>query len=372
LLRIEGDAAGSGGLAYQVTVMATATEPELDGQGATKTGVASPGWLALAPGGQSAAETKLHDSPAPDSSDLIFMEMGPEGYTYTDMRLQPQYVDQMVEAVGVGVMLGGYLLFFSQLDRPVFLPADYVDLSMKDKDKSKATSDYTYPDREAALAAVAKNPDKQYAYYKVAGGATAPTIFSPVSTPRIASMIQRGWAELIAEIQEELVYLATGIVGGMLIKAVVNKIIRWSEKGSAKFRAKQERVRQEAKKQIEIIEERARVKKEILSEPFKQTKLGRDIFRDVRDRLANDKTLSPKQKVEIFEEARQKINSVDPSWQANPQKVKNGIGLWTGETRPFGLAIDEMGGLWQTDNIATSSAFTKDGFVLDYSKWNKL
>jgi RHS repeat-associated protein len=101
-------------------------------------------------------------------------------------------------------------------------------------------------------------------------------------------------------------------------------------------------------------------------------KHGRELFGNARQALADDVALSAAQKADAFEEIAKGINKVDPSWSAVRGKATNAAGVFTGEARPFGFAIDNNGDVWQTMNIFESASFTKNGWVIDYSKWTKI
>ncbi|WP_394840509.1 hypothetical protein LVJ94_24700 [Pendulispora rubella] len=82
--------------------------------------------------------------------------------------------------------------------------------------------------------------------------------------------------------------------------------------------------------------------------------------------------LTPAQKGEAFKQIVDKIHQVDSTWMAEYQKPANGVALFTGEGRPFGLAIDNEGQVWSTDNIRENTTIDRTALTtIDYSKWKK-
>jgi hypothetical protein len=64
-------------------------------------------------------------------------------------------------------------------------------------------------------------------FYRGAGGAiVAPTVFSPATTPRLIETAQRARRELAQQVQRELVVLAITLVGGLALRAIINRIAR--------------------------------------------------------------------------------------------------------------------------------------------------
>lgn len=103
------------------------------------------------------------------------------------------------------------------------------------------------------------------------------------------------------------------------------------------------------------------------------SKNGRDLFSILRTFLSKAKNLTPQQKVEVFRDGARLINKIDSSWQANIGPATNAIGLFSGEGRPFGFAIDAKGNLWQTKDIGQGTSFGQGGaLTIDYSKWNRI
>jgi len=141
LLKVEGAVPNSAGLAYSVVVMKDRDNEEIAEDGSRKVGVASAYWLSVAQASHPAPVNPSTPTPAggskdrgpvhpekPEDVETIDFELGPGNEaTYTAVRSLPNYVDNKVQAVGVGAQLGGYLLFVDGLDLPVFLPEAYVN-----------------------------------------------------------------------------------------------------------------------------------------------------------------------------------------------------------------------------------------------------
>src|SRR5690606_27213895 len=138
----------------------------------------------------------------------------------TNRNDSPNYVENRIVGVGVGLYLGGYLLFVTGLDKPVFLPDEYFAPTTTE---GSAVDQNEYGGREAALAAVGDRGPSAFAYYRAAGGMIVPTMFSPASTPKIAEMIRVGWMELARQVSEELTYLAISMVGGKQVSEQIGR-----------------------------------------------------------------------------------------------------------------------------------------------------
>ncbi len=98
---------------------------------------------------------------------------------------------------------------------------------------------------------------------------------------------------------------------------------------------------------------------------------GRFIFRHVRGLIAQLPG-SPQVRAESTELIFRMINRVDPSWQATRQRAANAVGMWVGELRPFGFAVDDAGRVFQIDNIMEGTVLQNGRFVIDYSKWTQI
>jgi hypothetical protein len=132
-----------------------------------------------------------------------------------------------MSAVGFSIYLGGYLVYCDGLPLPLILPDSHVAFGLADV----RTPDVTiYPTRAAAVAALPLGPPApapSVTYYSGAGGAViAPTLFSPATTPQFIECALRARRELAQQVQYELVVLAITLVGGMAVRALVNRIAR--------------------------------------------------------------------------------------------------------------------------------------------------
>jgi hypothetical protein len=146
-----------------------------------------------------------------------------------DPRKHSDYVDNRLDAVGFGIYLGGYMLYFKGMDMPVFVPEDHFDFS----DVKMAPVDLAiFPDYASASQQVQSAPagaGKPYAYYRGAGGAViAPTLFTPETAPHVIRTALEARRKLAKYVQDELTSVAIGIVAGMIIRAVVGWIVRVS------------------------------------------------------------------------------------------------------------------------------------------------
>jgi hypothetical protein len=144
-----------------------------------------------------------------------------------DPRHRGDYIDNRMSAVGFSIYLGGYLVYCDGLPLPLFLPDSHVAFGLADV----RTPDVTiYPTRAAAVAALPLGPPApapSVTYYSGAGGAViAPTLFSPATTPQFIECALRARRELAQQVQYELVVLAITLVGGMAVRALVNRIAR--------------------------------------------------------------------------------------------------------------------------------------------------
>jgi hypothetical protein len=147
-----------------------------------------------------------------------------------DPRGHSDYIDRRLNAVGFGIYLGGYMVYCTDLPLPIFVPDSHIDFGAT----SVGTDDPSiYGDRESALAAVPYGPPalgqptRNATFYRGAGGAViAPTLFSPATTPRFISTALQAQRALAEAVQHELVVLAVSLVGGMVLRAILNRIAR--------------------------------------------------------------------------------------------------------------------------------------------------
>jgi hypothetical protein len=146
-----------------------------------------------------------------------------------DPRGHSDYVDSRLNAVGFGIYLGGYVLYLNGLDISVFVPEAYFDFGAT----NMAPADLAiFPDYNAALAHIPVGPlapgqPVRYTYYRGAGGAIiAPTLFTPVTTPRVIQTALEARRQLAEYVQQQLTAVAIGIVGGMIIRGVIRWLAR--------------------------------------------------------------------------------------------------------------------------------------------------
>ncbi len=228
LLKIVGEPPNGGGLAFTVTVMKNDTEEELDSKGQRQVGVASVSWLAPAPAPKPApAPAPSKDAAAPMDLPKAATEMefdlgtddqtGATTLTYTPVVQRTNYVDNSTRILGFSalqVAFGGYTIFIDGFDKPILIPTDYVDRAAT---TATPISDHVYPDREAALAAVAAaGGGDRVAYYQAVQGLIVPTAFSKATTPQILSMINKNWKIFTDEVNTVLTLYAVSLLGTIL------------------------------------------------------------------------------------------------------------------------------------------------------------
>jgi hypothetical protein len=145
-----------------------------------------------------------------------------------DPRAHRDFVDSRVTAVGFGITEGGYLLYCEGLPLPVLVPESQVDLGLTNAESLGAS---IHPDRDAALAEMAAGSSgsgrARYAYYRGAGGALiVPTLFSPVTTPRIARTMLEVRLQLAESVRRELEVLLLGLTGTRVLQGVFSHVVR--------------------------------------------------------------------------------------------------------------------------------------------------
>lgn len=143
-----------------------------------------------------------------------------------DPRAHGDFVDLRVTAVGFGLTAGGYILFCEGLPLPVLVPESHVDLGLTNAEPLNSS---IYPDRDTALADVARAPGtghSGYAYYRGAGGALiVPTLFSPAATPRIARTMIEVRQHLGETVQRELKVLLVSLTGTRVLQGVFSRVV---------------------------------------------------------------------------------------------------------------------------------------------------
>ncbi len=162
--------------------------------------------------------------------DVIEYDLDPAGPPGTinlqlsNERASADYVDNRVGSVGFGIFLGGCYLYVTGLETPVFLPDSYMDLAQT---KATAVNQTVHSSREAALAEVLPGATPPtYAFYRAVGGMSVPTVFSEATTPRIMATLKAAKVQLANEVQHEMVVLGLSIVGGMMLRGIISKILK--------------------------------------------------------------------------------------------------------------------------------------------------
>lgn len=145
-----------------------------------------------------------------------------------DPRAHSDFVDRRVTAVGYGLTAGGYLLYCEGLPFPVLVPEAQVDLGLTGAELFSAS---IYPDRETALVDLKESSsetgDLRYSFYRGAGGAlVVPTLFSPVTTPRIARTMVEVRTQLAQSTERELKVLLLTLTGTKVLQGVFSRVLR--------------------------------------------------------------------------------------------------------------------------------------------------
>lgn len=143
-------------------------------------------------------------------------------HTVADETQSPDYVENRLEQIGFGILLGGYLLYLSDFDTPIFVPDAHFDYGLTD---ATAINNTVYSTRERALEAVGDEPDR-FGFYRSHGDVVVPTVFSPATTPRVIAAAGNVRKELAEYVQHEMTVLAMGLTGAALLRVVLNGIAR--------------------------------------------------------------------------------------------------------------------------------------------------
>ena len=143
-------------------------------------------------------------------------------------RGNPDYIDRRLEAVGFSIYSGGYVLYCTGYPQPIFVPERFFDFSGANWTPTNLA---IFPSYDAAQKVIPLGPYQQgkalpYAYYRGPGGLIAPTAFSRDTTPRIISTALKARQELAETVQQQLTVLAITLVGGMVLKAVIGRLLR--------------------------------------------------------------------------------------------------------------------------------------------------
>jgi len=143
-----------------------------------------------------------------------------------DPRSNTDYVENRLLAVGYGIYIGGYLLFCDGVESPLLVPESFVDLTQMN---AAPNSMAVYGDYDSAMAPIPYGPPAPaqpipYNYYWAAGGRAnhliVPTLFCPATTPNAVATMLSVRRELADYVQRQLVGIAIGIAGGLLLRAV--------------------------------------------------------------------------------------------------------------------------------------------------------
>jgi hypothetical protein len=144
-----------------------------------------------------------------------------------DPRQSADYIDNRIEAVGYGVYLFGFLVFYKGSKTPLFVPEQMVDPG---EQRSLPVDTAVYPSYEAALARIPVGPTapgqpRPHAYHRT-GGVILPTIFTAATAPKTVETMMGARRRLGETVQRELAVLAYSLVGGRLISKVYSRLLR--------------------------------------------------------------------------------------------------------------------------------------------------
>lgn len=136
----------------------------------------------------------------------------------------PRYIDRVVTAVGYGIYLGGYHVFCQGVNVPVFVPENMVDFGLGVV--SEASNQLFDTADQARAAATTSQRQPAIAYFVGAGGAVvAPTVMCPATAPQLVATMFESRQMLGKAVADELTVLAMSLLGGMIIRAVVSRIV---------------------------------------------------------------------------------------------------------------------------------------------------
>jgi hypothetical protein len=180
--------------------------------------------------GTSASTRRKKPKSVIDDMEVIEFESAPDdssrpgeiSVTLSDATEGPDYVENRLEQIGYGIFLGGYLLFLSDLDTPIFVPDAHFDYGLTE---ATALNNRVYATREAALEALGAETDR-FGFYRSHGDVIVPTVFSPATTPRVIAAAAAARRELAAYVQDEMTVLAMGLTGMTLLRVLLNGIMR--------------------------------------------------------------------------------------------------------------------------------------------------
>jgi len=147
-----------------------------------------------------------------------------------DPRLNSDFIDRRLKAVGVGLSGADFILFCDGIPDPIALPLDYIDL---DTSKSAPVDHLIYPSREVALDHVPFGPEQPgaaspFAFYRAVGGLVVPTRFSAASAPETVRLIKAAREKLkqfLKTATDTLVISVLLFIGAALGRRAISKWI---------------------------------------------------------------------------------------------------------------------------------------------------
>jgi hypothetical protein len=146
-----------------------------------------------------------------------------------DPRSHSDYVDNILNAVGFGIYLGGYLLYLDGFEMPVFVPESHFDFSVTGSNAADLAiyDSYSQAMDHVPIGPPAPGKALPHAYYRGAGGKViAPTLFTEDTTPRVIKTAIEAKRLLGKTVSTELTYVALNIIGAMVLKAIIGIVAR--------------------------------------------------------------------------------------------------------------------------------------------------
>lgn len=220
------------GLALLLLLTGCAVTPSLEGPGwyGQTRPITAQDFPEAARAGQQAVEVDF-EVLTPRQAEVLRqrgVEMPRVSSELAELRDHRDFVERRVTAVGFGLGAGGYLLYCEGLPLPVLVPESHVDLGLTSAVPLNAS---IYPDRDTALVDMAAGASGEgharYAWYRGAGGALiVPTLFSPVTTPRIARTMLEVRKHLGETTQRELKVLLLTLTGTRVLQGVFSRVVR--------------------------------------------------------------------------------------------------------------------------------------------------
>ncbi|MFF5009603.1 DUF4157 domain-containing protein [Streptomyces phaeochromogenes] len=143
-------------------------------------------------------------------------------------RSNADYIDSRVTAVGYGIYIGGYVLRCTGFPQLILVPEAYFDFT----GASRTPADLAvFPSHEEARRVIPLGPFPEgraepYAYYNGPGDMVVPTVFSSETAPRITRTAAEVRKELATGVQQQLSVLAFSLIGGMVVRALVGRLMR--------------------------------------------------------------------------------------------------------------------------------------------------